>query len=163
MNCARRALLAVLAAALVTGCGGNDMPPAPVTARLFEDPGFVASGDHEMRYGIVPASELPVEVATSYGINRSKDRVVVNVSVLRRQADALPRPIEAEVEGDWQTLVGETQSLVFRPVLEGGAISYIAELPVANRGPITFELRARPPQGVVMTARITREFDTTPR
>jgi hypothetical protein len=163
MNCARRTLLTLLAAALVTGCGSGDVPPAPVPARLFEDPGFVASGDHEMRYGIVPASELPAEFATSYGINRSKDRVVVNVSVLRRQADALPRPIDAEVEGHWQTLVGESQSLVFRPVHEGGAISYLAELPVVNRGPITFELRARPPQAAVMIARITREFDTTSR
>jgi len=164
MTHACRAALALLAAALVAGCGGSAAPPpAPVPARLFEDPGFVAEGDYEMRYGIVPASELPAGVARTYGIVRSKDRVVVNVSVLRRRADTLPLPIDAEVAGDWRTLIGEPQSLSFRPVLEGNAISYIAELPLANQGPITLELRARPPQGSMMTARITREFDTASR
>jgi len=159
MTHARRAALALLAAALLASCGGSATPPTPVPARLFEDPGFVADGDYEMRYGIVPASELPVEVAMTYGIDRSKDRVVVNISVLRRRADTLPLPIDAEVAGDWRTLVGEPQSLAFRPVLEGNAISYIAELPVGKQGPITLELRARPPQGSLMTARITRDFD----
>jgi hypothetical protein len=154
--------IALLAALVVGGCGGN-APPAPVPARLLEDPGFVAAGDLELHYGFVPAGELPVDLAMTYGINRSQDRVIVNVSVLRRRAGALPLPIDAEVDGSWRTLVGEAQPLAFRPVLEGGAVSYIAELPAANQGPITLELRARPPQGVEMTARLTREFRTASR
>lgn len=154
-------LVTALAAALVAGCGGSSAPPPPVPARLFEDPGFVATGEHEMRYGIVLASELPAAVAEAYAINRSKDRVVVNVSVLRRQAGALPSPIEAEVEGEWRTLVGEPQPLAFRPVLEGAAVSYVAEAPVGNQEPTTFELRARPPQASTITATVTRSFDTT--
>ena len=158
----RRAILVTtLAAALAAGCGGSSAPPPPVPARLFEDPGFVATAEHEMRYGIVLASELPAAVAKAYAINRSKDRVVVNVSVLRRQAGALPSPIEAEVEGEWRTLVGEPQPLAFRPVLEGAAISYVAEAPVGNQEPTTFELRARPPQASTITASVTRSFDTT--
>jgi hypothetical protein len=156
----KASLLAVLGVVLLAGCGGSGAPPAPVPARLYEDPGFVAAGDHEMRYGIVLASELPAEVATTYGINRSKDRAVVNVSVLRRRGGALPTPIEAEVEGEWRTLISEPKPLVFRPVLQAGAISYIAELPVRDQQPMTFELRARPPQAAAMTARITRAFDT---
>lgn len=158
-----RALPALLATVLLASCGGSAAPPAPVPARLFEDPGFVADGDYEMRYGIVPVNELPAEVARTYGINRSKDRVVVNVSVLRRRPGALPLPTDAEVAGDWATLVGEPRSLEFRPVREGDAISYIAELAVTSQGAITFELRARPPGGKIMAARVTREFDTATR
>jgi hypothetical protein len=164
MKQARRALPVGLAAALLlAGCGGSTAPPPPVPARLFEDPGFVADGDYEMRYGIVPASELPAEVARTYGINRSKDRVVVNLSVLRRRVDALPLPIDADVAGDWATLTGEPQALEFRPIREGDAISYIAELTLTGQGAITFRLRARPPGGVAMTARITRHFDDAMR
>jgi hypothetical protein len=154
-------LITALTAALVTGCGGSSAPPPPVPARLLEDPGFVATGDHEMRYGIVLASELPAQVAKAYAINRSKDRVIVNVSVLHRQAGVLPSPIEAEVEGEWRTLVGEPQPLAFRAVLEGAAVSYIAEAPVRNQEPTTFELRARPPHASTITASVTRSFDTT--
>jgi len=57
--------------------------------------------------------------------------------------------------------VGEPQPLAFRPVLEGAAVSYIAEAPVGNQEPTTFELRARPPQASTITATVTRSFDTT--
>lgn len=160
MRYRKASLPAALVAVLLAGCGGSGAPPAPVPARLYEDPGFVATGDHEMRYGIVLASELPAEVATTYGINRSKDRAVVNVSVLRRRAEALPTPIEAEVEGEWRTVISEPKPLLFRPILQGGAISYVAEVPVRHQQPTTFELHARPPQAAAMTARITRAFDT---
>lgn len=154
---------AMLASILLAGCGSGSAPPAPVAAREFDDPGFVASGQYEMRYGMVLASELPVEVASAYGIDRRPDRVVVNVSVLRRQQGALPLPVEANVEGTWRTLVGERQPLAFRAVLEAKTISYIAEAPARDHEPTTFEMRAEPPRGAAIVVRITREFDTRSR
>jgi hypothetical protein len=163
VRCAHFGPPALLAAISLGACGGGDAPPAPVPARLFEDPGYVATGDYEMRYGIVTTSDLPAEVARTYGINRSKDRIVVNVSVLRRRAGVLPEAIEADVAGDWQTLVGEPQSLAFRAVLEGGAISSIAELTPAGQGAITFRLRAQPPGAPAMTARVASQVNATTR
>ncbi len=154
---------AMLAAVLLAGCGNGGAPPAPVVAREFDDPGFVASGQYEMRYGMVLASDLPVEVAGAYGINRRPDRVVVNVSVLRRQQGALPLPVEAEVQGTWRTLVGERQPLAFRAVLEDTTISYIAEAPALDHEPTTFEMRAELPQGAAIAVRITREFEIRSR
>jgi hypothetical protein len=152
-----------LSAALAGACGGSDVPPAPVAARSFDDPGFVAAAGYEMRYGMVSASELPAEVAKAYGINRRADRVVVNVSVLERKAGSLPTPVEAEVGGDVQSLLGERQQLEFRAVLQGTAVSYVAEATVGQREPTTFELRAQPPHGPALAARVTREFDDGPR
>jgi hypothetical protein len=153
--------LAVVFAAACAACGGGDRPPQPVAARDFADPGFVASSTHEVRYGTLLASEMPASVAAAYGIVRSPDRVVVNVSVLRRVAGSVAVPVAAEVAGQWRGLTGEPQALAFRPVLEGTAVSYIAEAPAHDREAMVFEIEARPVEaGTPIAARLTRKFGT---
>ena len=56
----------VLLAAL-SACGDSG-PRPPVEAREFEDPGFVADGDFEMRYGTLLASDLTEDVAVRHRI-----------------------------------------------------------------------------------------------
>lgn len=148
-----------LLSAFVTACGGG-APPPPVEARQFEDPGFVAHGDFEMRYGTVLAGDLPDEVATRHGIERRNDRMVINLSVLQRRAGEVPVPVEAEVAGTWRGLVAEPQALEFRPVAADQTVSYIAVVPVVDGEVIVLELRARPPGATrPLEARITRRFD----
>lgn len=145
---------------LIAACSGG-VPPPPVEARQFEDPGFVADGDFEMRYGTVLASELPDEVATRHGIERRNDRMVINLSVLQRRAGGVPVPVEAEVAGTWRGLVSETRSLEFRAVAAQAAVSYLAIVPVVDGEVMVIEMRAKPPGAArPLQARITRRFDT---
>lgn len=149
-----------LAAALLVACGGNAPPPAAVPAREFDDPGLVTGGGYEMRYAAVQASSLPAEVTSAYGIPQRSDRLVVNVSVLEREAGKLPVAIESDVAGTWRRLVGEPQALAFRAVVAGGSVSYVAEAPLADREPIVLELTATPSGSAVpLRARLTRRFD----
>lgn len=148
-----------LAAALGTACGGG-APPAPVPARQFEDPGFVAAGGYELRYGAVQASGLAAEVAADYGIERRDDRLVVNLSVLQRRTGSLPVPVEAQVAGTWRNLIGEAQALEFRRVTAGTGVSYVAEAPLRDRESIVLELQAQPAgSSTLIEARLTRQFD----
>ena len=145
---------------LVAACGSG-APPPPVEARQFEDPGFVADGDFEMRYGTVLASELPAEVAARHGIERRSDRMVINLSVLQRRAGEVPLPVEAEVAGSWRGLVSEPRALDFRALAAHEAVSYLAVVPVVDGEVIMLELRARPPGAKrPLDARITRQYDT---
>lgn len=154
-----RAWLALLFP-LMAACGGG-APPPPVEARQFEDPGFVADGDFEMRYGTVLAGDLPDEVATRHGIERRNDRMVINLSVLQRRAGEVPLPVEAEVAGTWRGLVSEPRTLDFRAVAAHEAVSYVAVVPVVDGEVIMLELWARPPAATrPLEARITRRFDT---
>lgn len=152
-------IAAVLLATALAGCGSKTSP-APVPARQFEDPGFVAGSGHEMRYAAVQASSLPAEVTAAYGMSQRSDRLVVNVSVLDRQAPGLPVAIAAEVSGTWHGLAGEPQALAFRAVTAGGAVSYVAEAPLRDRDPVVLELTATPAGSVTpLRARLTRQFD----
>jgi hypothetical protein len=152
--------LCVLAALGLAACGGGAPPPA-VEARQYEDPGFVTDAGFEMRYGTVLAADLPEAVADLHGIERRRDRLVVNLSVLRRREGGVPIPVEATVGGSWRGLVSEPEPLQFRQVVAAGAASYLAVLPVADREVIVLELHARPDGAVrPLRARVTRSFDT---
>lgn len=149
----------LLVAALLGACGA-DAPSAPVPAREFDDPGLVTGGGYEMRYSAIQASSLPAEVTTTYDIPQRSDRLVVNVSVLERRPGGLPIAVESDVAGTWRRLVGEPQALDFRAVVAGGAVSYVAEAPLADREPIVLELVATPSASAVpLRARLTRQFD----
>jgi len=159
MSRLRQAAAALLAAAVLGACG-TEVPPAPVPAREFDDPGLVTGGGHEMRYSAIQASSLPAEVTTSYGIPQRSDRLVVNVSVLERRNGSLPVAVESDVAGSWRRLVGEPQPLAFRAVVAGGSVSYVAEAPLQDREPIVLELSATPAGSAVpLRARLTRQFD----
>ena len=146
-------------AALLAACG-NRVEPPPVAARSFDDPGFVAAGEHELHYGAILAAELPDAVAAEYGIDPRMDTVIVNLSVLRHRSGQLPASVDATVSGTWRDLIGEPVELRFRAVTAGGAVSYVATAPVRNRQPIVLELRAQPVGSESrLTARITRQFD----
>jgi len=153
------AAAACLAALCLAACG-SDAPPSPVAARPFDDPGFVAAGGYELRYGAVQASALPAEVAAGYGIAPRSDRLVVNLSVLQRRDGGLPVAVEAGITGTWRGLAGEPSALRFRAVQAGGSVSYVAEVPLRNRDPIVLELVAAPPAAPApLRARLTRQFD----
>ena len=57
------------------------------------------------------------------------------------------------------TLIGERRALPLRRVDEAGGPTYLAEVAVRDREPITIEIRARAvADGPEITARWTREF-----
>lgn len=163
MNPRRLLAVPLLASALVGSCGGDAVSP-PVAAREYDDPGFVAAGGHEMRYGMLPAGDLAAGVAAAYGIDRDARQVVVSVTVLRQRPAALPVPVDARVTGTWRGLIGESRPLEFRSVLEGPVVSYVAVAPLRSREAMIFEIAALPAGAAVpLAARVTREFGADPR
>jgi len=146
-------------AGLFAACGGSDRAPQPVAARPYEDPGFVRAAGYEMRYGVVQASALDPDVARGYGIVRSELRAVVTVAVLRQRPGAVPVTVEASVHGVTRRLTGEASPLEFRSVVDGQAVSYIAEFDVRDREPMALEIVSQPSGSTAkLQTRITREF-----
>jgi hypothetical protein len=136
-----RALVLVSTLALAA-CGGP--PPGPVEARSQADPGFVSAGDYELRYGTVGATDLPVEVADAYGVERRAGVLLLSVSVLRREEGRLPVPVEAKVNGTQRSLLGEPAALAFRELRAGGSPSWIAEIEPATAGMVVIDVVAEP-------------------
>jgi len=149
---------------VLAGCGGGE-PPAPVAARPYEDPGFVADGEFEMRYGTLLAAELAPDLASAYGIDRRQDLALLSVSILRRRPGATPLPVTAGVSGSLSTLLGEQRALEFRRLDVAGSVSYLAQFEARDRQPFALQFEARPEAAParVLRARITRELSVEPR
>ncbi len=145
-------LLASLAA-----CGG---PGEDATVPQAEPAGvsFVDIGDHIVHFSAQSTDQLPPEVARAYSIVRSKNRAMLNVSVLE---DGTDKAVTAEVTVKTVNLTGQLKNVPMRKIEEGDAIYYIGETPVANQETLIFDITVRP-EGVeeASDVRFKRQFYT---
>jgi Domain of unknown function (DUF4426) len=148
--------LAAGLALLLAGCGSGG--EAPVQARPFEDPGYASSGAYTLYYAANPTTDLPVEVLRAHGVTPSQRRILVSVSLVRRDGADAPRPARAVVVVAVRTLIGEPVSLRVREFDAAGTPSYVAAFDARNREPYLFEVTARAAGDAPVTARFQREF-----
>ncbi len=153
-NSRRAACLLVLALA---ACGGSPAPVPP--ARNYEDPGFVETGGWRLRYALTQSTDLPAEIAGSYGIVQRRNLALL-VLTLERIGTAPGTRADAEaIEAESVALTGERRKLVLARHDEPGGPTWIAPVEVRHRIPFTIEIRARADSASPMlVARLTREF-----
>ncbi|MEO1888917.1 MAG: DUF4426 domain-containing protein [Cycloclasticus sp.] len=102
-------------------------------------------GEYIVYYNAFTADTLPPQMASAYGILRSKYKGVLNLSIQKKQNPGkLPQPVNAKVEIEAFNLVGQLKSLDSRRVTEGQAIYYISEFRVSNMERITFSISLKP-------------------
>jgi hypothetical protein len=88
---------------------------------------------------------LSPDIARAYGIQRSTNRVMLNVTILRKEADQAPRkPVEGRVTVDAYNLNGQLKNLEMRRVSEGEAIYYIGEVPISGTEILVFDISVVP-------------------
>lgn len=85
-------------------------------------------GRYEVHYIVIPTTFLQAQIADKYNLTRSKDRSLINISVLDRQGSA----VEAQLAGRSRNLLEQIHPLTFHEVREGSAIYYLATLRHAN-------------------------------
>lgn len=101
-------------------------------------------GDFVVHFNAVKTDELTPEIAREYSIVRSQNRVLLNVSVLRKQAGAQSVPVPAVVAASAVNLTGQSRTLLVREIREGDAIYYIAETPITNAEVLIFSVDVTP-------------------
>lgn len=152
-----RILLALSLLGLATGCGGPgesaDVPEAQPAGASNAD-----IGNHVVHFSAQTTDQLPPEVARAYNIVRSKNRAMLNVSVLQKPGNT---PVSADVTVKTVNLTGQLKNITMRKVEEGDAIYYIGESAVANRETLVFDITVKP-EGSEKTSelRFKREFYT---
>lgn len=148
--------------ALLAACGG---PGDSATAPIAQPAGATSAdiGDYVVHFSAQSTDQLPPEVARAYNILRSKNRAMLNVSVIRK-ADNTSVPAAIEVRAT--NLTGQLKTVTMRKIEEPGekvAIYYIGETPVANRETLMFDIRVKPEgQKGPSEVRFQRQFYTDP-
>lgn len=119
------------------------------------------TGGYTIHHNAMTTDFLPVQVATAYGIQRSKSRALLNVSVIRDQPGTTGIPVRAKIRAVAKTLMGQIRPIELREVVEDQAIYYIADFPVAHREMLRFEMEVMPEGGrYPLRASVRHEFYT---
>ena len=153
----RLTLIAFSLLGLASACGGPgedaDVPEAEPAGTTMAD-----IGEHVVHFSAQSTDQLPAEIARAYNIVRSKNRAMLNVSVLRK-ADSIAVPATIAVKT--VNLTGQLKNVTMRRIDEQEAIYYIGETPVANRETLIFDITVTP-EGAARSAdvRFKRQFYT---
>ena len=152
-----RTMISLSLLVLAAACGGPgdsaDVPTAEPAGASSVD-----IGDHVVHFSALSTDQLPPEVAKAYNILRSKNRAMLNVSVIRKSDNA---PVTATVNVKTVNLTGQLKNVTMRQINEQEAIYYIGETPVANQETLIFDISVRP-EGVEESSdvRFKRQFYT---
>ncbi len=142
---------------LLSGC--TRQPSAVIQPAQTGNESFQISGDYEMHYNAVRTDQLTADIARSYGIERSKNKVLLNISVLKKAASGSPEPVDAEVIVAAHNLNSQMKDVQLRRINENTAIYYIAEIGFSGTETIVFDIKATPSGSTSpITATLTREF-----
>ena len=145
---------------LVAACGGpGDSGQVPEAQPAGETSADI--GDYVVHFSAQSTDQLPPEVARAYNILRSKNRAMLNVSIIRESDGA---SVPGTVAVKTVNLTGQLKNVTMRKIEEPGdvvAIYYIGETPVANRETLVFDITVQP-EGADMASevRFKRQFYT---
>ena len=111
----------------------------------------------EVHYNAFNAAMLSAEVASTYGIIRSKSLGVLNLAILEPSGKANTAFIKGEVKND----LSQSQNLSFRKIQEGDAIYYIATFNFTQANYMKFDIDLVPTgQTQPIKVKFTQQFFT---
>ena len=130
----------------------------PITASADNSTEF---GPFVIHYNAMATDMVPPQVARKHRITRSRNRGMINITVLKKILGSPGQPVHAHVDVNARNLAGQGRTIHMREIREGNAIYYIGEFGVANEETLNFDVRARP-QGSQETVevRFSQDFYT---
>jgi hypothetical protein len=152
-----RTMISLSLLVLAAACGGPgdsaDVPTAEPAGASSVD-----IGNHVVHFSALSTDQLPPEVAKAYNILRSKNRAMLNISVIRKSDNTA---VTATVNVKTVNLTGQLKNVTMRQINEQEAIYYIGETAVANRETLVFDISVKPDgEERASDVRFKREFYT---
>ena len=118
-------------------------------------------GDYTIHYAAFTTDMLSREVARQYEIRRSKNRIILNISVLKKVMETTGQPVKAAVVATATNLNRQLKQLTTRELRGNGAIYYIAETAVNNEETLDFNLSITPEgESVALSFSFQQQFFT---
>lgn len=130
---------------------------ALISQPLFAEQ-FVAHGDYEIHYNAFNSTFVQPDVAQKVGLQRSKRKALVNVSVLKVDGSK-KTPVSANVVGKATNLIQQSQNLNFKKVDEGNAIYYLGQFGFSDDQVIRLAIEVQPdPNQPAYTVQFEQKF-----
>lgn len=115
-----------------------------------------------IHHNALTTDQLSPTIASAYQIRRSKNRAMLNVSVIKDEPNsAQGQAVTATVTAVAKNLLGQERQVPMREVREGTAVYYIGDFLVADRERLNFELSVQPDgSNQTYQASLSKEFFT---
>jgi len=153
----------LVTAIVMTGCNQDKTIQAAKNSPPVEPPDITSKdfGNYIVHFNAITSDQLPPEVARTYNITRSKNRALLNISIIRKTDDSTGTSVSGEVEVSANNLTGQVKNLLLKKIQEGNAIYYIGDVSVMNAETLVFTVSIRP-EGETnrYSLRFTRQFFT---
>lgn len=163
MHATTRILAVLLATGLLVACGKPAGSPVNLPASQAMEPADASSrdfGGYILHFNALPTDTLTPEIASSYGITRSANRVLLNISILQKTEGTLNVPVAGKVSASAVNLNGQAKNLSLREIREGEAIYYIGDVSISGEEALVFSIEAQPADatGAPLAVRFQRQF-----
>ncbi len=113
--------------------------PLTATAAQFRD-----FGPYRVHYNAFPSTFIAPEVAQAYGLNRSRYRGLLNITVQTEGSGAQWPATAAVVRATATNPYGQVREIDMQEIREGQAVYYIGEFPVTDKEELEFQVQVRP-------------------
>jgi hypothetical protein len=146
MHALRILFLTLTAALFVTACSDEPAIQTVSSGPAAEPPNTSMKdfGDYVLHFNAISTNQLQPEVARAYNITRSKNRAMLNVSIIRKVEGTIGQSVAGSVSATANNLTGQLKNLTLRQVQEGDAVYYIGDVAVANSETLIFNIDATP-------------------
>lgn len=101
-------------------------------------------GGYTVHHNAFLSSDLSPEMTKAYGVARSANRAMLNVSVIKEMAGTTGTPVKAKVEVTATNTRGQVRTIPMREIVETGAVYYIGDFLVENQEDVKFAISVQP-------------------
>lgn len=116
---------------------------------------------YTIHHNALTTDTLQPDVASSYNIRRSKNRAMLNVSIIKDKAGTTGTPVSGKVSVKARNLRGQVRDIPMREIKEAEAIYYIGDFLVENQETVTFQISVMPAnETATHNATIEQQFFT---
>ncbi len=117
-------------------------------------------GDLDVNYNVMTTDTLSPQVAKTYGIERSKNRLLLTVSVSRPDERGVPRAVDADVTAYTVNMIEQHRKIKMRRISEAEAIYYLGDFGFATPDFLRFTVNiADPGSGKPHKIEFQRNFE----
>lgn len=99
-------------------------------------------GNYVVHYSAISTTQLQPAIAKQYGIERSSNKGLLNISV--EQKSETSHTIVADITADAGDLTGHNKPIRMRETSENGDIDYLGEFDIDSAGTYVFTVKVSP-------------------
>lgn len=101
-------------------------------------------GDIEVHFNALSTTELSPDMAKAYKLDRSRNRGMITVAVLKKDKAGVGQPIKATISANAVNLSSQLTEMTMREIQEGKAIYYLGDYRVSAPDTLTFKVTIKP-------------------